>query len=566
MKHGLKEFYELVDDEWENRMRDNPLFATRTGDHRYNDLLMRIGESDYKRRLTKVNEFISRLSEIDSAEFPKLDKLNFILFKEFLENARSSYQFRTYRMSLSKENGFYLSYPQLYLLTPLKSEEDYFKFIMRLNAMPKDVDDQIEIMQHGLENEQTQPRIAMDGVVETISKQITEDPIQSPYYDAFKEFPNSFTIEVVSQLRVEGKQAISDSIFPALRKFSEFLKNNYIPNLREEIAISSIPNGREYYQHLIKYFTTVDLAAHEIHKIGSEEVSRIRAEMESILLQTDFKGTIQEFIQFLRDDPRFYVNNPESLLEKTSLVLKRMDGQLPKLFKTLPRLPYGIREIPEYAAPTSTTAYYQPGTGDGTKSGTYYVNTYDLKSRPLFEIEALSLHEAVPGHHLQISLQMELDLPNFRRFGYFTVFTEGWGLYSEHLGLETGFYTDPYSNFGRLSYEMWRACRLVVDTGIHALGWSRQKAIDFMAEYTSLSILNITNEVDRYISWPGQALAYKLGEIKFRELRRKAEKELGALFDVREFHDCVLVNGSLPLNILESQVSKWIKDYIQADL
>jgi len=286
--------------------------------------------------------------------------------------------------------------------------------------------------------------------------------------------------------------------------------------------------------------------------------------MEAVIHKTGFKGSFREFIEFLRSDPRFYVTMPEALLEKTALVLKRMDGELPRLFKTLPHLPYGIREIPAFSAPGSTVAYYQPGTGDGTVAGHYYVNTFDLKSRPLYEIEALSLHEAVPGHHLQIALQMELgNLPNFRRFSGFTAFVEGWALYSERLGLEVGFYQDPYSDFGRLSYEMWRACRLVVDTGMHALGWTRPQAIDFMAENTSSTLLNIANEVDRYIAWPGQALAYKIGELKIRELRALAEKELGAMFNLREFHDVVLLGGAVPLDVLEARVQEWMS--LQSD-
>jgi uncharacterized protein (DUF885 family) len=282
--------------------------------------------------------------------------------------------------------------------------------------------------------------------------------------------------------------------------------------------------------------------------------------MEAVIQQTGFQGGFKAFIEFLRSDARFYVTTPDVLLAKTALVLKRMDGELPRLFKTLPRLPYGIREIPDFSAPGSTAAYYQPGTGDGSRAGYYYVNTYDLPSRPIYEIEALSLHEAVPGHHLQIALQQELDLPNYRRFGGFTSFVEGWALYSERLGLETGFYTDPYSNFGRLSYEMWRACRLVVDTGMHALNWSRQQAIDYMAANTSSTLLNIINEIDRYIAWPGQALAYKIGELKIRALRKHAEEILGSRFDLREFHDVLLTSGAVPLDVLEKMAMTWVTE------
>jgi uncharacterized protein (DUF885 family) len=356
-----------------------------------------------------------------------------------------------------------------------------------------------------------------------------------------------------------AEDSIRGSVIPAYQALLQFLETEYVPGSREGIAAADLPDGPAFYQDRIRYFTTLDLSPETVHATGQSEVRRIRAEMEAVIRKTDFKGTFREFIEFLRRDPRFYVSTPEALLEKTALVLKRMDGELPKLFKTLPRLPYGIREIPAFSAPGNTAAYYQPGSGDGTVAGNYYVNTFDLASRPLYEIEALSLHEAVPGHHLQIALQQELgDLPNFRRFAGFTSFVEGWALYSERLGLEVGFYQDPYSDFGHLSYEMWRACRLVVDTGMHALGWRRQQAIDFMAENTSSTLLNITNEVDRYIAWPGQALAYKLGELKIRELRALAEKELGAKFNLREFHDALLLAGALPLDVLEVRVREWV--------
>ena len=304
----------------------------------------------------------------------------------------------------------------------------------------------------------------------------------------------------------------------------------------------------------------MDITPEEVHQIGLNEVKRIRGEMEAIIQQVGFKGAFKEFIDFLRTDPRFYVTDKEQYLKEISYVLKRMDGELPRLFGRLPRLPYGIREIPAYIAPKTTTAYYQPGAPDGTRAGYYYINTYNLKSRPLYEIEALSFHEAVPGHHLQIALQQELEnVPNFRRIAGFTAFVEGWALYAEQLGLEVGFYTDPYSNFGRLTYEMWRALRLVVDTGMHYLGWSRQQAIDFMADNSALTLLNIKNEVDRYISWPGQALAYKMGQLKIRELRALAEKELGDRFDVREFHDIIHRDGAIPLTLLEENVRRWIE-------
>lgn len=554
----LARFYQLVDDEWETSMMENPLFATQTGDHRYNDKLGGKSEEDYNRRIKQFEVLTRQLSEIDPSDFHESDKLNYEIFDRHLKNELQHLKYRVYRMPISKVNGFHLYMPKLYLFIPLKTTQDYQNYLSRLQAFPQLIEDNIEIMQKGIEEGQIPPIVTIDGVTEIISQQVAEELEDSPYFEPFKNIPLSISSSNQKALIETGKSVILDFVFPSLNKLVQFMKDEYIPTARDDIAGINLPGGIDFYQHCIRYYTSLDLTAEEIHQIGLNEVQRIRDEMRVTIKKANFEGPIKEFIQFLRSDPQFYVDTPEELMKKTAIVCKKIDGELPGLFKTLPRLPYGIKKIPDYAAPGNYTAYYQPGSGDGTKSGTYYINTYDLKSRPTYEIEALSLHEAVPGHHLQIALQQEIDLPKFRRFGHFTAFTEGWGLYSERLGLECGFYEDPYSNFGRHSYEMWRACRLVVDTGMHVLGWSRQAGIDFMAENTSLSLLNITNEIDRYISWPGQALAYKLGEIKIRELRAFAEKELGDMFDVREFHDAILLNGSLPLDMLENKVKEWI--------
>jgi uncharacterized protein (DUF885 family) len=391
--------------------------------------------------------------------------------------------------------------------------------------------------------------------------QLVANPVDSVLYQPFLSFPAALGEARRARLRQTGQAAIQGAVLPGFQAGLAFLLDEYLPAARPSIAAIDLPNGLEFYTHRIRFFTSLELTPQEVHQTGLEEVARIRAEMEAVKQNVRFSGTFRQFIEFLRSDERFYAQTPEQLLEKTALVLKRMDGELPRLFKTLPRLPYGIRPIPDYSAPGNTAAYYFPGPGDGSRAGVYYVNTYDLPSRPLYEIEALSLHEAVPGHHLQIALQQELsDLPLFRRHSGFTSFVEGWALYAERLGLEAGFYQDPYSNFGRLSYEMWRACRLVVDTGMHALGWSRGQAIEYMLDNTSSTLLNITNEVDRYIAWPGQALAYKIGELKIRQLRLRAEAALGPKFDLRAFHDVLLLQGAVPLDVLEAMV----EDYISA--
>ncbi|MCH7750889.1 MAG: DUF885 domain-containing protein, partial [Planctomycetes bacterium] len=398
-----------------------------------------------------------------------------------------------------------------------------------------------------------------EGWSQSVDAQITDDPESSLLYAPFKEFPASIPAGEHDRLRVAAREAISTSVVPGYRRFRRFMEEEYVPGARDSVGISAVPGGREFYRHRVRRYTTLDLTPEEVHQTGLAEVKRIRTEMDQIIRRLEFDGDFAAFTKFLREDPQFYASSSDELLKEVSLVLKKMDGQLPTLFSRLPRLPYGLREVPEYIAPRTTAAYYQRPTGDGTKAGFYYMNTYNLKSRPLYTVEALSLHEAVPGHHLQIALQQEMEeLPNFRRYGGFTAFIEGWALYAERLGLEVGFYEDPYSDFGRLTMEIWRACRLVVDTGIHYNGWTRQRAIDYLHSNSAMSLHNIRAEVDRYITWPGQALAYKTGEMKIRELRQQAEAKLGERFDIRAFHDVVLGSGGVPLDVLEANVKAWV--------
>jgi uncharacterized protein (DUF885 family) len=404
------------------------------------------------------------------------------------------------------------------------------------------------------------PSVSVQGLESTLRPHVVDDPTKSLLWKPFANFPVGVPEGERTRLMAAGRTAIAEGVVPGFREFAEFMQREYVPGARATIGASALPNGRAYYAQRVRNYTTLALTASDVHRTGLAEVARIRAEMETVMRSTGFRGTFAEFLQFLRTDPRFRVASEDELLMRTSLILKRMDGELPKLFGRLPRMPYGIRRVPEFIAPRTTTAYYSPPSGDGSRAGYYWVNVYDLPSRPTYEIEALSLHEAVPGHHIQLAIQQELgDVPNFRRFGGVTAFVEGWALYAERLGKEVGFYTDPYSDFGRLTYEMWRACRLVVDTGIHDQGWTRQRAIDYMAANTGLTLLNITNEVDRYIAWPGQALAYKTGEMKIRELRAFAERELGPAFDRRRFHDVVLGSGSIPLTVLEANVRAYVE-------
>jgi uncharacterized protein (DUF885 family) len=549
----------LIAEQWDSWMRWDPLFATSCGDHRFNERLPEAGEDHYVTWRVQLADFRQRLQAIERDNLTPPDRLNHDLFARMLDFEIAALDGHGYRLQLSKAGGFHTYLPDLHLYSPFTSAHDYENYIARLEGFGRYFNESIELLRLGLHSGYLPTRVTLEGVEQSLQAQMLDDPTRSAFFKPFEQFPASIGISDQEQLVARVQAAIRESVVPAYRSLLKFLLEEYLPGSRPGIAASDLPGGKEYYRERIHYFTTLDLSPESIHATGHDEVRRIRSEMTGVIQRTGFQGSFKGFLEYLRTDPRFYVTTPEALLEKTALVLKRMDGELPRLFKTLPRLPYGIREIPAFSAPGNTAAYYQPGTGDGSVAGNYYVNTYNLPSRPLYEIEALSLHEAVPGHHLQIALQYELgDLPNFRRFAGFTSFVEGWALYAERLGLEVGFYQDTYSNFGRLSYEMWRACRLVVDTGMHALGWTRQQAIDFMVQNTSSTLLNITNEVDRYIAWPGQALAYKLGELKIRELRAFAEKDLGAQFNLREFHDAVLLAGALPLDVLETRVREWV--------
>jgi uncharacterized protein (DUF885 family) len=551
----------LFDEAWQFDLREDPLFATQTGDRRYDDRLPRARVADFRRRLEKEREFVERLGRIDRQKLGARDRTSYEVFDRLRRDQIAEYEFQAYLMPITNRSGFHVEFPELAKNLQFRKPEDYENFISRLKAFAQYADDHIELMRAGIKAGLVLPAVALEGYQRPIEAQIVDDPVESLLYQPFKKFPESMAEAERARLALAAREAIGASVVPGYRRFLEFMRDEYVPHARGQIAASALPNGREFYRHRVRQFTTLDLTPEQVHATGLAEVARIRKEMDAVIRDAGFEGDFPAFVEFLRSDPRFYVDTPEQLLKEVALVLKKIDGQLPKLFGTLPRAPYGIREIPAYIAPSTTTAYYQPPAGDGSLAGFYYVNTYNLKSRPLYEIEALSLHEAVPGHHLQIALQQELqDLPNFQRFAGFTAFVEGWGLYAERLGLEVGFYEDPYSNFGRLSYEMWRACRLVVDTGMHSLGWTRERAIEFMGANTALTKLNIVNEVDRYIAWPGQALAYKTGELKFRELRGKAERRLGDRFDVRQFHDVVLAGGAVPLSVLERIVDEYLED------
>jgi uncharacterized protein (DUF885 family) len=549
----------IQDEYWEFKLRESPMFATSTGDSRYNDQLGKVSVADSERRNKAYQEFLIRLEAVDPKPLSEAEQINRSILQRHLRDTIAEFRFGDHLMPVTQRSGFYLEFPELRRDAPFNNLKDFENYIARLNAFGEFTDGHIELMRAGIEAGKVLPAVVLDGWEPGADAQIVEDPTKSLLYEPFENFPDSIDETQQEVLRTAGQNAISESVVPAYKQFRKFMADEYVPRARDTISASALPDGRDYYRHRVKSFTTNDMTPEEVHQLGLAEVKRIRAEMEAIIVDLKFDGDFAAFVEHLRTDPKFYAETPDELLKEVALILKRMDGQLPLLFGKLPRIPYGVREVPAYVAPRTTAAYYQPPIGGGTKAGFYFVNTYNLKSRPFYNLEALSFHEAVPGHHLQLALQQELtDMPPFRRYSDFTVFVEGWALYAERLGLEAGFYKDPYSNFGRLTMEMWRACRLVVDTGMHYLGWSREQAIQFLYENSALSMHDIQAEVDRYISWPGQALAYKVGELKIRELRKMAEEQLKDSFDVREFHDVVLSSGAVPLDVLEAKVNAWL--------
>lgn len=554
-------FVKLYTEMWEFALNEDPLFATSVGDHRANDELPAVSLADSERRNAQDRAFQKQLAAIDRAALSPTNQVNYNILARQLREDIAEYEFLSHLTPISNRSGFHIEFPELRRDVPLVTVQDFENYIARLRVFDSYAAGYIELLRAGIAAERTLPAVILRGYEPTIESHIVDDPTRSLLYEPLVDLPATVPESEHERLRNAAQDAIRDGVVAGYRRFRDFMRDEYVPSARGSIGASALPDGRDFYRHRVKKFTTLDITPEEVHQTGLAEVARIRGEMQEIMRQVEFDGNFSAFVEYLRTEPKFYAETPEGLMKEAAVILKRIDGKLPELFGRLPRMPYGLREIPAYIAPRTTSAYYQPPAGDGTRAGFYNLNTFNLKSRPLYALESLSLHEAVPGHHLQIALQQELeDLPNFRRFGGATAFVEGWALYAERLGLECGFYTDPYSDFGRLSMEMWRACRLVVDTGMHYLGWTREQAIEFMAANSAESMHNIEAEIDRYIGWPGQALAYKIGELKIRELRARAEAELGEQFDVRAFHDAVLGGGSVPLDVLQQQIEAWIAE------
>lgn len=551
---------ELIEEEWSARLEGNPLLATQVGVTIGQDRLPVVTPGELEQRDFYDRTFMARLRAIEKAELTPRERVDQRMLERQIANRIADYHFGAWQIPLNADSGFHTDLAQLPREMPFRTTHDYECYIARLRALPRHFGEHMANMRTGLERGMTLPRVVLEGYETSIATHVVEDPTESVFFAPFTSFPRGVPPSEHERLSREGIAAIVEAAVPAFRSFLEFLVTDYRPGCRTSLGCSELPEGSLYYAHLVRSFTTLDVSPEQVHEIGKKEVARIQKEMRRVQHEADFEGSFAEFLDFLRTDPRFYASTPEQLLAEASFIAKRMDGKLPAFFGKLPRLPYGVAKVPAHLAPKYTAGRYVPPARGTTEPGYYWVNTQALPSRPLYALTALTLHEAVPGHHLQHALTIELDeLPPFRRFQYLSAYGEGWALYCEWLGIEAEMYDDPYDEFGRLTYEMWRACRLVVDTGLHAFGWTRQQAVDFLAERTALSLHEIGTEVDRYISWPGQALSYKMGELEIRRLRVEAEERLGARFDVRSFHDVVLGSGPVPLDVLRALVTEWIE-------
>ncbi|WP_108945115.1 DUF885 domain-containing protein [Shewanella halifaxensis] len=545
-----------IDSAWQISLDASPSLAYSMGDKSKAGQLQDLSPQALAALDQRRQALLAQLQQIDRNTLSKSDKINAQILQDQIQNQVDQYRYHDHYMPLSAESGFH-AYIASISKGRFNKVEDYQNYIKQLQALPNYFNQQTYWLKQGIAAGITPSKVTLQGFETSISAFIV--PVEdSGYFTPFTEYPSHFTDAEKQQLTQQGRDLVANTVLPTYQAFFEFMTKEYIPNTRETIAAYDLSDGEAFYENRVRYYTTLNMTSDEVHQLGLKEVKRIRAEMQQIIEQVGFEGSFADFLHFLRTDPQFYPKTAEELLKEAAYIAKKADAMLPKYFGKLPRQPYGIEPVPAEIAPKYTTGRYS-GSSQDDQPGYYWVNTYALDKRPLYEMEALTLHEAVPGHHLQIALNQELtDLPNFRRYSYISAFGEGWGLYSEYLGLEAGFYQDPYSNFGRLTYEMWRAARLVVDTGMHAKGWSRQQAIDFMAGNTALSMHNVTTEIDRYINWPGQALSYKIGELTIKRLRAQAEAELGENFDIRAFHDAILANGSVPMSILEQQINDFI--------
>ncbi len=557
-------FNELIEISYEYTMLSYPEFATFLGDPRGQDRWTDNSETMTRQRQQDARSFLAALENINREQLSAADQVNYDLLYDSQKRDIEGQQFPGEFMPVNQMGGVQQDIAQMMAISRPTNVQDYANMISRLEKTPQVIEQTIEWMRKGMAAGITPPAITLRDVPQQIRNQLVDEPDQSPLLGAFKQFPASVDSLQQESLKKQAEAAFTEKIAPAYEKLLAFIEDEYIPAARTTIAMRDLPNGEAWYAYNVRQRTTTDLTPEQIHEIGLSEVKRIHTEMVGIIESTGFEGSFEDFLVFLRTDPQFYHETREDLLREYRDIAKRADPELMKLFGKLPRTPYGVIAVPTYAEKSQTTAYYQRGSVKAGRPGNFFANAYALDTRPRWEMEALTLHEAVPGHHLQLALQDELeDVPWFRRVGSYTAYTEGWGLYSESLGVEMGFYTDPYSKFGQLTYEMWRAIRLVVDTGMHHLGWTRQQAIDYFMKNAGKQEHDVIVEVDRYIVWPGQALAYKIGELKIKELRAFATDELGEDFDIRGFHDEVLGRGALPLGVLDANIRAWVKEQQQ---
>ncbi|MDJ0977407.1 MAG: DUF885 domain-containing protein [Erythrobacter sp.] len=558
----LEDFIALREEVWQQALDDDPLLATNVGDRRGDGSVGDLSLEAYERQVAQTRAFLARLQAIDASQLPVSERIDYAVVKsDFEDKIEASAHDQTRFVLFTTYSGWFSSFASLPFRSPLFTEADYASYLDRLAAFPVYNRNGIERSRKAVDLGMTQACGPLEGFGQKIAALVVEDPESSVFWEPFlRQRPTTISSERWEALKATARKRISDDVTPAYRELLDFYTQEYAPNCRDGLpGVSQTPGGAAYYAHRVKSFTTTQLTPDEVHRLGLSEVARIRAEMDKVAASAGYESR-EAYIDHLRSDPAYYMTDAEEYVSHVAALAKTIDGFMPQLFTRLPRNPYTVKPIPAANAPGTTTAYYEPGSLAAGRSGVYRINTTKLDQRPLWELPALSAHEAVPGHHLQISLQQEMDLHPLRaNTAYFTAFVEGWGLYSERLGIEMGLYDTPAKQMGRLSYEMWRASRLVVDTGIHSKGWTKEQAVDFMLANTALSAANIDAEVNRYITWPGQALAYKVGELKIRDLRARAEKALGADFDLRAFHDAVLENGSVPLSVLEEHMDGWIR-------
>ncbi len=551
----------IIESHWQWTLSEYPEMRLDYGDRSGNRLWTDMSPGAFTSRYEEEGEFVQQLEQIEPATLSSSGQVNRSMLLRLLRDSRTEYEDGLHLIALDMRSGPQHRHSMIERL-PMETLEDYEDWLARLSTLPEQLGQYRQLLEQGINENRVQAQIVMSRVPGQIDNLLQVKATDSPFYKAFQQIPPALGAEQKTRLQRKAEATISEGINPALAGLRQFLQEDYLPVARSP-GIGALPGGKGLYARLARHYTTTDLTPEEIHEIGLREVARIREEMHAVIEAVGFKGDLAAFNEYLRTDPRFYYDNAEALLEGYQAIAKRLDPALVKLFGKLPRAPYGVRPIPREEAPDTTTAYYMRPAADGSRPGWYYVNLYQPEVRPKFEMEVLSVHESVPGHHLQIALAQELsELPEFRRNSGFTAFIEGWGLYSERLGYDMGLYADPYSRYGQLVYDMWRAVRLVVDTGIHYFGWSRQRAIDYFLDNAAKTEADIINEIDRYIGWPGQALAYKIGQLKMLGLRQEAEAALGAAFDIRAFHDELLGAGATPLDVLETRMDLWLENQL----